>query len=349
MHAMSAPASGPVLVIPDLEGEGIFVVDDDARTLEVMVRILRQGGYAPQGFGRPAAALAQVRPGHPKVLITDNDMPEMTGLELAEKALEIDPEIRVVVVTGAGDEGTAQAALRLGSTDYLRKPIEVAELIRAAQKALMSHIASEFTNAMDDWLQDEVRRQTEVVREVTIGTVETLVQALEARSPHFKGHSHRVAECAEAIAHALDLSEETVSAIRQAALLHDVGMIAVADAIVNKPTNLDSAEYQEIKSHCRKGAQILEPMTHLGPVATFILEHHERLDGSGYPDGKKGTDISVGGQVVGLAEAWSALTEGRAFRDRMTHADAMAALSAAAGRWFAPELLAALRASQKGA
>jgi putative two-component system response regulator len=337
----------PVLIIPDADSEEVFVVDDDRTALDGIGRLLERAGYTPKAFTSPVEALGEIRPGRPRVLVTDNDMPGMTGLELAEKAMEIDPEIRVIVATGAGGEKIAQAALRLGSTDYLVKPVEFAELLRAVQKAVMAHATAEFTQATDAWLREEVRRQTARVREVTLGALEALVHALEARSPHFAGHSQSVATCAEEIARALGLGPDEVSSIRTAGLLHDIGMIGVPDSIIAKPGQLDPQEYAAVMAHCRSGADILEPMTHLGPAITFVLEHHERLDGGGYPDRKKGAAISLGGQIVGLAEAWTALTEGRSYRDRMSHADAMGTLAATGGKWFAPELLEALRTSRR--
>jgi putative nucleotidyltransferase with HDIG domain len=175
-----------------------------------------------------------------------------------------------------------------------------------------------------------------------LGTLDSLVNALEARSSHFSGHSQGVADRAERIARAVGVSDEEVHFIHSAGLLHDIGMIAVPDSVVQKPGALDRRETELIREHCRTGARILEPMTHLGPAITYVLEHHERLDGSGYPEGKRGDEISVGGQIVGLAEAWTALLEERTYRDRMPEADARATLSAASGSWFADDLVKAL-------
>jgi putative nucleotidyltransferase with HDIG domain len=282
----------------------------------------------------------------PKVMVTDLEMPGMSGLELAERVREIDPRIRIIMVTGAGDEEAAQAALRLGLSDYLTKPIDLGSLARAVQGAFMAHARDEYAQEMDQWLRDEVRRQTGVIQEVTLGTLESLLNALEARSPYFKGHSQSVAVCAAGIGRELGLPEQEVKSIRTAGLLHDIGMMAVPDAVVNKPGELDPHEYGAIVAHCRKGAEILESMAHLGPAITFVLEHHERLDGTGYPDQKKGDQISLGGQIVGLAEAWTALIEQRSYRDRMRPADALATLLGAVGLWFSAELIEALRASE---
>jgi putative two-component system response regulator len=144
---------------------------------------------------------------------------------------------------------------------------------------------------------------------------------------------------------ALGLPDVEVTAVRTAGLLHDVGMIAVPDVIVNKPGSLDADERKTIQDHCTRGAEILEPMEHLGPAITYVLEHPERISGSGYPHGKRGDEISLGGQIVGLAEAWMALIEHPSYRSAMSKTDAMGTLVGATGR-FSADLIEALRFSE---
>jgi len=335
-----------VFELPEIEAGRVFVVDDDPQVLRSVERLLDMSGHAVCAFDSPTGALAEIRKLPPQVLVVDLEMPEMTGIELATKALEIDPNVRVIMVTGAGDESAAQASLRLGFSDYVRKPIDPRELGQSVQRSLMELVRAEYERDMGEWLQQEVQRQTDRVQEVTLSTMESLLQALEARSPHFRGHSQTVAVASAGIARELGLAEADVRSIRTAGLLHDVGMIAVPDLVVNKPGELDLSEYELVREHCTKGAEILEPMAHLGPAGTFVLEHHERWDGSGYPDRKRGEEISLGGQIVGLAEVWVALTERRAYRDSLSNADAMQTLEAAAGCWFTSELIEALRASE---
>lgn len=341
-----AGAGGPRFEVPEGEAEWVFLVDDDAQVMGAMERLLLASGYQVRAFLDPAEALAKMSADRPRVLLADLEMPGMTGLELATKALEIDPDLRVIMVTGAGDEESAQATLRLGFTDYLRKPVDHRELSAAVRKAFQSVARDDYAREMDEWLRAEVRRQTQAVQEVTLATLESLLNALEARSAHFKGHSQTVAVCAAGIARELDLPQPMVRSIRTAGLLHDIGMIAVPDAVVNKPGGLDQGEVEAVQDHCRLGAEILDPLTHLGPVVRFVYEHHERFDGSGYPDGKRGNEISLGGQVVGLAEVWTALTEHRAYRDGVAKAEALARVEEGAGSLFATDVVAALRASE---
>ncbi|MGK7312385.1 MAG: HD-GYP domain-containing protein [Candidatus Longimicrobiales bacterium M2_2A_002] len=334
--------SAPTFQLPEYDSEPLFLVDDDEGVLQSLGRFLTRAGYQVHTFSNGQAALDAIRKEAPKVLVTDKNMAGMDGLELTRHAIEFDPDMRVILMTGVGDEATAQAALRLGVADYLAKPFDMQELARSAHKAFMAYALDEHIEATEFWLRREVKRQTREIRQLTLGAMASLLNALEARSPHFKGHSQAVGECAEGIARALDLPELEVDAVRTAGMLHDIGMIAVPDGVVEKPGELTPGELQAIRAHCDRGAEILEPLSHLGAATTYVYQHHERLDGSGYPERLRGDQISLGGQIVGLAETWTAMIEDRSFRDRMTGAEAMDTLMAASDRWYSARLVRAL-------
>ena len=338
----------PTFELPEYESEPLFLVDDDEGVLDSLGRFLTRAGYQVRTFSSGEEALEAIREEPPKVLVTDKNMEGMGGLELARLTAEFDPRVRVILMTGVGDEDTAQAALRAGAADYLKKPFDLQELARSAHKAFMAYAQDEYAEATEFWLRREVNRQTREIRRLTLGTLASLLNVLEARSPHFKGHSQAVGECAEGIARALDLPDGETETVRTAGLLHDIGMIAVPDGVVQKAGDLTSQERAAIRDHCRRGAEILEPLTHLGPATTYIYQHHERLDGSGYPEALRGDQISLGGQIIGLAETWTAMTEDRSFRDRMTESEAMDTLMAASGRWYSPRLIKALRSWVSG-
>ena len=207
--------------IPEVENIDVFVVDDDKTSLTLMVALLEQTGHPVQAFSGALEALAALRAKLPKILVTDLVMPNLTGLELAEEARALDPDIGVILVTAYGDESTAAASLRLGLqlgvSHFLAKPVDSNTLSRAVQRAFLRRAADEHHRAMVDWMYDALARNAHEIREVTVGTLTSLINAVDARSPHFRGHSQAVAMQAAATAQALGQDEEEVEAIRIAA------------------------------------------------------------------------------------------------------------------------------------
>lgn len=341
-------ASDFTFELPEFDKSVVFVVDNDRTSGALNAGILRGVGYSVQQFSTPQEALAELKKAPPTILVTDFAMGGMSGLELAQAAQERDPDIRIILLTGSGDESTAQAALRMGISDYIKKPPEPDSLKRSVQRVLHKRAADEHHRAMVGWMREELDRRARAVREVTVSALSSLANALDMRDPHFQGHSKAVALQAAALGEVLGADEGEVEALRTAGLLHDVGMIAVPDRLVQKPDSLTPEEYAIIRSHCERGVEILEPMKHLGRTIRYVHEHHERWDGSGYPQGKKGDDISLGGQIVGIAEAWTAILETRAHRGAMSREEGLGLIEAKRGVWFSPQVTDALREADIG-
>ena len=334
--------------LPDSSEGVVFVVDNDRTSGTLNAGILKGVGYKVRQFATPQEALDELRRSSPTILVTDFAMGGMSGLDLAQAAQEHDPDIAVILLTGSGDESTAQAALRMGVFDYIKKPPEPESLKRSVQRAFHKRAAEEHHRALVGWMKAELERRAEALREVTVGTLASLASALDMRSPHFQGHSRAVAMQAAAIAQALRCDDAEVEAVRIAGLLHDVGMIAVPDALAHKPQSLTPEEFQVIRSHCDRGVEILQPMKHLGRAIRYVQEHHERWDGSGYPEGRKADEISLGGQIVGISEAWIAILESRAYRSGRSREEGLEILDAKKGVWFSDEVTEALRQADIG-
>ena len=334
--------------LPDSSEGVVFVVDNDRTSGTLNAGILKGVGYEVRQFATPQEALTELRRSSPTILVTDFAMGGLSGLELAQAAQEHDPDIAVILLTGSGDEATAQAALRMGVSDYIKKPPEPESLKRSVQRAFHKRAAEEHHRALVAWMKSELDRRAQAVREVTVSTLASLANALDMRSPHFQGHSKAVAMQAAAIAEALRCDDAEVEAVRVAGLLHDVGMMAVPDALVHKPESLTPEEFGVIRSHCDRGVEILEPMKHLGRSIRYVHEHHERWDGSGYPEGRKADEISLGGQIVGISEAWIAILESRAYRSGRSREEGLEILDAKKGLWFSNEVTEALRRADIG-
>jgi putative nucleotidyltransferase with HDIG domain len=176
---------------------------------------------------------------------------------------------------------------------------------------------------------------------------QALINAMEAKSPYLRGHSQRVAALAATVAAELELPEETIEQVRLAGHLHDVGKIGVREAVLDKPGALTAEEFAHVRGHVQIGLNILAPLS-LGPALDFIAHHHERIDGSGYPGGLSGDALSLGGRILGAADALDALTSPRAYRNAMTVDEALACISSMGPHGICPTVLPALQRLVKG-
>ena len=172
--------------------------------------------------------------------------------------------------------------------------------------------------------------------------VEALINAMEAKSPYLRGHSHRVAAVAAARATALNLPDEEVEVIRVAGKLHDVGKIGVRESVLDKPGQLTPEEFAHVQEHVSIGLNILSPLPNLGRITRYIAHHHERIDGSGYPARLKGDQISLGGRILAAADALDALTSPRAYREALPLAEAIDVLKSLGDRGICPTVLPVL-------
>jgi putative two-component system response regulator len=327
----------------------IYVVDDEETTLHAVVQYLLGQSFDVKGFLDPIEAAEAIRSSSPHLLITDRNMPGLGGFDLARIALEEDPDIAVVILTGARDVELAVQAFRLGAVDYLLKPLDLEAIGDTVGRTLFRRSQSIFHRGAQAEMREElearardVERGRDQLEAVTVRALSALIRILEARTPHFDGHSRAVAELSEKIARELGLSPNEVRQCKTAGFLHDIGMIAVPDKILEKASPLTSHESEQVQGHCGIGKEILEPFIHLGPVPEYVFRHHERVDGSGYPDGLKDEDIAVPAQVVGVAESFTALMETRAFRPAHSLPEALEILLGTAGIWHSQRVLEAL-------
>jgi len=344
---MKTPA--PNAQWPEPAETTVFVVDDEPTFLRVLVRFLEGKGYQVTAFQSSLEAKDAIRAGCPNLLITDRRMPELDGLELARIALEEDPDLPVVMLTGAGEVESAAGGLRIGLADYLLKPTDFLTLERTLWRALLRRTQVNFHREAEGWMREELEirardavRKAQQLEDVTVGAFSALVGVLEGRSPHYEGHSQAVATLAEAMARECRLPPDEINVIRAGAFLHDIGMIGVPDKLMDKPMDLTPEETDLVQEHCMIGAGILRPFTHLGPVSEYVLLHHERFDGSGYPNRLVGSEIPLGAQIIGAADMFCAMTEARPFRPAANPDKALNILIEAKDRWFSTQVISAL-------
>ena len=342
--------TGPAGVgLPAPEATPIAVVDDEPPVLALLEKVLGREGYPVETFESAHDALARIAEGGITLLITDVKMPAMSGIELARGALEEDPDLAILILTGAADTDSAVESLRLGVEDYLTKPVSVDALVEAVGRALRHRSQELYRHKLEAWLRaevdkrmEQVHRQAEEIERVSVAALTALVRAMEAKDPYLKGHSEKVAGLCERMAEQIGLEPDEVEELRMAGLLHDIGMIAIRESVVHKEAQLTAEEYQQIQEHVEIGKNILQPLTHIEQAVEFVHCHHERLDGAGYPRGLQGSEIPLGGQVVGLAEIFVSLTEPRAHRDAHSEMEALQTLRGGEGTWFESQVFGAL-------
>jgi response regulator RpfG family c-di-GMP phosphodiesterase len=328
----------------------ILVCDDEETIRLALSRFLGLRGYEVFSAASGEEALAVLARERVEVLLCDVRMPGLTGLDLVPLALERDADLAIIMLTAVNDAASATTALSRGAFDYLMKPVELKDLESAVARALERRRQQIERKLVDQLIRDEVALRTvELEREkaalatMTVSIAETLINAMEAKDVYLRGHSQRVSDLAGAVATQLDLGADMIGHVRIAGRLHDVGKIGIREEVLNKPGPLTPLEFEHVKDHVRIGMEILAPLKHLGVALRFIHDHHEHLDGSGYPRGLAGDAISFGGRILTAADAFDALTSHRAYREPMTAEQTLDYLRTQTGRLLDPRVFDALR------
>ena len=336
------------MLLPD--GPVTLVVVDDEEAIRSSVRkYLVHEGYevATAATGDEALALLQRR----KVtgMLLDVNLPGESGIDLVPRVLDLEPNLALLMLTAVNDATSAALCMQRGALDYLIKPIDLPVLGRAIQNALRRRDTMLEGQQINQWLKEEValrvaeRRLEQAAQErISVATLEALVNALEAKDPHLRGHSARVADLSASVAAQLGCSDETVETIRTGGRLHDIGKIGIREEILNKQGPLTDTEFEHVKQHVLVGSQILAPLVHLRDVITFVRSHHERWDGGGYPDRLAGEAIPLGARIIGAVEIYDALTTSRPYQEKMPPEIAVERMRDLAGSMLDPAVHEAL-------
>ena len=343
--AFPAPSGAEGSPSPELA----LVVDDEEAIRRALTKFLRTRGFNVCAAASGAEALEKLGSERFDILLCDVRMPKMSGIEVVTKALAIDPDLAIVMLSAVNDAPTATEALACGASDYLIKPMELTELHLAMRRALQKRERQLERQRVERHIRDEValrtvelEREKLAMRDMSVNIAETLINAMEAKDVYLRGHSQRVADLAAQIASDLELPSEIIEAVHLAGRLHDVGKIGIREEVLNKPARLTDEEFAHIRDHVRIGMEILAPLRHLGVVLDFVHDHHEHIDGSGYPRGRSGESISIGGRILTAADAFDAVTSKRAYREPMTTGEALQLLGRDAGAFLDANVYAAL-------
>jgi putative two-component system response regulator len=312
----------------ELSKTTILVADDNEANRELLSGLLMAAGYQVVCATNGNQALACVHGGGVDVVLLDVVMPGRTGFSICQE-IKTNPATRlipVVLVTGLSNPDERVHGIMCGADDFLSKPVNKHELLARVHALLrMKSFTDELENA-------------ETV-------LFTLATSIEAKDPYTEGHCERLSEYSVALAERLRLAEEVKVALRRGGIVHDVGKIVVPEHILLKPGKLTQEEWTVMKQHPIVGENICRPLKTFRLVLPIIRHHHEKLDGSGYPDGLKGDEIPLTAKILQTVDIYDALTTERPYRKALSPGDALATMREEARRgWWDPALVEELAA-----
>ena len=288
----------------------VVVVDDDVMNLKMAGTILSKHNMRVTALKSGTALLDYVKTNRPDLILLDIRMPEMDGFEtmtLLKEVLPADESIPVIFLTADENQESETRGLELGAMDFIKKPFVPEVLVLRVRHTI------ELVRLQRN-LEAEVEKKTQENEVLSLHVVQTLAQAIDAKDTYTNGHSGRVAEYSKEIAKRYGYSVKQQDEIYMMGLLHDVGKIGVPDAVINKPGRLDDEEFEQIKKHPVLGDKILKKIREMPKLAIGARWHHERYDGTGYPDGLAGKDILEEARIIAVADSYDAMTSNRSYR-----------------------------------
>jgi cyclic di-GMP phosphodiesterase len=293
----------------------VLVVDDEPQILMLLQRMLAHDGHEVMAAADVAQASRIIQETPPDVIVCDVVLPDSDGITLClsvkqNAATRLTP---VVLMTALDDAQVRLRGLEAGADDFLSKPLDTRELVARVRSLAR---VKRYTDDLD-----------------AAGSIITiLVTMIETRDGQSNGHCHRMANYATALGRALGLSSLEVQTLHRGGFLHDIGMLAIPDAVLRKSGPLTGAEFELIKSHTDLGDRLCAHLRSLQPVRPIVRHHHERLDGSGYPDGLRGEAVPLLAQIVGIVDAYEAVTSQRPYQQPQSISEAVQLLKSQAER-----------------
>ena len=345
--------------LTEIHDAQIFLLDDEAANVILLQRMLQNDGYRNlQSATDSRAGLRQCLENPPDLLMLDLMMPHLDGyaiLESLRAAWGAENSIPILVLTADASREACRRALALGATDFVNKPIDMMEVRLRARNLIHARLLDRQLRNVNAQLEARVSQRTRELERINLNlqesqteALEKLAQAAEFRDDDTGDHIRRVGDCAEMLALRLGLSASEATLLNRAATLHDIGKIAIPDAVLLKPGKLSAEEFEIMKTHALTGAALLShsrsPL--MQRAETIARTHHERFDGTGYPANLAGEAIPIEGRIAAVADVFDALTHARPYKTAWPISDALAEIRRSAGTHFDPCVVEAFCALQ---
>jgi putative two-component system response regulator len=313
----------------------LLVVEDDPAMLIALRDILESAGYVVSPAPNGQVALEILGRERPNLILSDISMPIMDGIELFDSVRRIPDAATIpfIFLTARGTREDIFAAKSLGADDYITKPITSQELLAAVRARLQR---------TDELLVAQLKAAYKA-------SLRALANAIESRDQYTRYHVERVNAYAQAVARELAWPEDRLETLEFGAILHDIGKISIPEAILRKTGPLSKDEWAEMREHPRVGARMIEDIPYLAPAVPTIRAHHERWDGSGYPEGARETAIPETARLLAIVDAFDAMTSDRPYHSAVTAEQAHTEITTQSGRLFDPAMVEAFdRSYQRG-
>jgi putative two-component system response regulator len=312
---------------------------DDEELIRQMIRQLLENNYSCASAASVAEARECLKNSNFEVILCDINMPGESGIDFIRYVTAEYPDTAIIMVTGVDDPEIAETALEIGAYGYIIKPFRRNELIINIQNSLRRRELEITSRCYREDLERKITERTAKLRKVLEGIIQAISLTIESIDLYTAGHQRRVANLATTIAEEMGLSRDRIEGIRMAGMIHDIGKISIPAGILSKPGRITEYEFGMIKSHPQVGFDILKQIEFPWPIAQIVYQHHERIDGSGYPQGLSGEKILLEAKILGVADVVEAMAMHRPYRPAFGIEKALEEISQNKGLLYDPDVV----------